>query len=322
MSQRVVGLFDNRGDAQKAEQELITAGFPRASVGLESQPASSQGTAKGGESFWDKVRDFFGMEDTSVYQEAARRGGTLVVVDAPENRVAQAADILQRCNPVDVDQRVGEWRKSGWQSTTQAGAQTGAQAIPVVEEKLKVGKRREQRGGVRIYTHVTEKPVEEKVILREEHVNVERRPADRPAGPDAFRERTIEAAEFREEPVVSKEARVVEEVVVNKEARQRTEAVRDKVRRTDVDVQKLDDEFRNHYQTAYAKSGQPYEQYRPAYEYGRQLAGDQRYSNRDWAAVERDAQTSFEQRNPGKWGQYRDAVRCGYDRARKASPRP
>src|SRR3954464_4236211 len=49
--------------------------------------------------------------------------------------------------------------------------------------------------------------------LLEEHVNVERRPVDRATTgtEDAFRERTIEAEEKREVPVVSKEARVTEE---------------------------------------------------------------------------------------------------------------
>jgi hypothetical protein len=87
---------------------------------------------------------------------------------------------------------------------------------------------------------VTEKPVEEQVHLREEHVTVERRPADRPAsGADqaAFREGVIDITETVEEPVVAKQARVVEEVVVHKEATDHVETIRDTVRRTDVEVE-------------------------------------------------------------------------------------
>jgi uncharacterized protein (TIGR02271 family) len=82
--------------------------------------------------------------------------------------------------------------------------------------------------------------VEERVALREEHVNVERRPVDRPVAAgddDAFRERTVEATESAEEAVVSKEARVTEEVVVRKQAEERTETVSDTVRRTEVEVE-------------------------------------------------------------------------------------
>src|SRR5918997_1767764 len=77
------------------------------------------------------------------------------------------------------------------------------------------------------------------VRLREERVNVERRPVNRPvseADLAAFREGTIELRERSEEAVVDKTARVVEEVAINKEVGERTETVRETVRKTDVDV--------------------------------------------------------------------------------------
>jgi len=115
--------------------------------------------------------------------------------------------------------------------------------IPVVEEQLEVGKRQVLRGGVRVYTRMTERPVEEQVTLREEHAHVERRPVDRPASEadlnTAFKEGSIELQETAEQPVVSKTARVVEEVEVGKEVSERTETVNDKVRRTEVEVEDL-----------------------------------------------------------------------------------
>jgi len=108
-----------------------------------------------------------------------------------------------------------------------------------VEEEVQVGKRAVERD-VRVHTTVTEKPVEEQVHLREEHVTVERRPADRPAsGADqaVFKEGVIEITETVEEPVVAKQARVVEEVVIHKEATDHVETIRDTVRRTDVEVE-------------------------------------------------------------------------------------
>jgi len=114
-------------------------------------------------------------------------------------------------------------------------------AIPVTEEQLQVGKREVQGGGVRVHTEVTERPVEEQVSLREEHVKVERRPVNRPATDADFDKAaaTIEATEKREVAVAAKHARVTEEVVVGKEAAQRTETVRDTVRRTDVEVEQI-----------------------------------------------------------------------------------
>src|ERR1700704_6469108 len=112
--------------------------------------------------------------------------------------------------------------------------------IPVYEEELKVGKRVLEQGHVRVRVYTVEHPVQEGVSLREERVAVERRPVDKPLGTvhgDAFQERTVDVTTHREEPVVSKEARVKEEIVVRKDADQRTETVRDTARRTEVKVE-------------------------------------------------------------------------------------
>ena len=116
------------------------------------------------------------------------------------------------------------------------------EVIPVAEEELHVGKREVSHGRVRIRSHVTERPVQEQVSLREERVSIERRPAEGTLRSgsvndgDLFRERSIEMEERAEEAVVSKEARVVEEVVVRKDADQRTQTVSDTVRKTEVEV--------------------------------------------------------------------------------------
>ena len=125
---------------------------------------------------------------------------------------------------------------AGTRDTGTAGRE---EVIPVVEENLVVGKRDVSRGGVRVRSYVTETPVQEQVRLRNERIDVERRPVDQPlsaADNDAFRERTIDMTATGEEAVVGKTARVVEEVVVSKTAEEHVEEVNDTVRRTDVEV--------------------------------------------------------------------------------------
>jgi len=130
---------------------------------------------------------------------------------------------------------------TGMAGTTGTGSTSPMRAgteerIPLAEETLRVGKRQVIEGRVRIRSYVVETPVSETVHLREEHVNVERRAVDRPvaAGEDAFRERSFEATESREEAVVSKEAHIREEVVVNTQATEHDETVKDTVRRTEI----------------------------------------------------------------------------------------
>ena len=118
----------------------------------------------------------------------------------------------------------------------------GETTLPVIEEEIRIGKRQVESGGVRVQTHVTERPVEERVTLQEERVHVERRPVDQPvsaANAEAFKEGVVEVSLMGEEVVASKQARVVEEVVVGKETVEHQETIRDTVRRTDVEVEEI-----------------------------------------------------------------------------------
>jgi stress response protein YsnF len=119
--------------------------------------------------------------------------------------------------------------------------------IPIIEEQLNVGKRVVKRGGALIHTHVEEVPVEERVTLREENVQVGRRPADRLVenAPGAFKEGTIEVTEIAEIPVVDKQIRVVEEVVIGKEVTEHEETVRDTVKRREVEVERYESDINN-----------------------------------------------------------------------------
>jgi uncharacterized protein (TIGR02271 family) len=205
---------------------------------------------------------------------------------------------------------------------------TGKAAIPVVQEDVKIGKRLVERGGVRVFSRVVETPVNETVNLREEQVNVERRPVDQPINPadiGAFKDKTIELRETAEEAVVQKSARVVEEVVVGKKVSQRQQQVQDTVRHTEVEVQplqgtNLDDDtyYRNDWQTNYASQGGTYDDYAPAYQYGYQMRRDPRYQGRDWDAVESDLRSDWDTRygssGVSTWEKMKAAVRSGWNR--------
>jgi uncharacterized protein (TIGR02271 family) len=210
---------------------------------------------------------------------------------------------------------------------------TSTAAIPVVQEQLKVGKREVQRGGVRVYSRVVETPVNESVGLREEHVNVERRPVNEPiSGADstAFKEQSIEMRETAEEAVVEKSARVVEEVMINKEVTQREQQIHDTVRHTEVEVEQLgagrtgssmmgdDDYYHNHFTSNYGSSGGSYDEYAPAYSYGSEMARNQKYSGRKWDEVETDLRSDWDTRygssGGSTWEKMKAAVRHGWDK--------
>ncbi|MBV8970888.1 MAG: YsnF/AvaK domain-containing protein [Sphingomonadaceae bacterium] len=246
MSRTVTALFDSRSDAEAAKARLVASDIDAAHIHITDQGSAGATTGSGsGHGFWQSLKDLFvSDEDRHAYGEGIRRGGYLLSAEVDERQADAAVRILDEGGSVDLDQRTADWRGSGWTgrfADDHARGQGTEEVIPVVEERLRVGKREVERGGARVRSYIREVPVNEQVTLRDEHVEVERRPVDRALGVgdldgDLLRERTVEMTETAEEAVVAKEARVVEEVVVRKTADTHTENVHDTVRRTEVEV--------------------------------------------------------------------------------------
>lgn len=275
-SSSVSAMFDSQADAQRAVERLVQAGIPseriRQVAGRSDRTtyAASDDHDKG---FWESLGDFFFPdEDRYTYAEGLSRGGCLVTVTGLSGAEYDTAlDILDDEGSVNLDERAQSWRSEGWggyeTSSYASGATasahgartetggygdgdslrtdrdlTGEETIPVVEERIRIGKRETGHGRVRVRAYTIEEPVNESVELRQERVEIERRPVDRAVtGTEAaFQDRTIEAEEYREEAVVQKEARVVEEIGLRKRSETHTETVSDTVRRTEVEIDKDD----------------------------------------------------------------------------------
>lgn len=369
MEHTVAAVFDSEAHARAARSDLMAARFSASDMHINaSQQTETSGTTAGTggdtasehESMGEKISHFFhnlfGGEDdhAAIYSEAVNRGSHVLTLTArDDDQLTRGTDILNRHNPINVEERTSQWKSSGWtpgtaasnvnsgtatrlptEGATQRSATDGAQTIgangesqviPVVEEQLQVGKRMVQHGGVRVHQRVTEKPVQETVQLREEHVKVERHSVNQPvssADMAAFKEGTIELRETVEEPVVAKTARVVEEVVVSREVGERTEQIHDTVRRTDVQIEQLgaqdDTAFRSHWQSSYGQSGGRYEDYAPAYQYGSTLSSDERYRGQRWEEVAPQVQSDWEAKHAGTpWEKAKDAVRTGWEKVAK-----
>lgn len=178
--------------------------------------------------------------DARDFADSVRRGKALISVRTEkQNKAEEAAEIMARhhvSGPMFDREKTASREAEDVSRRTETGERDIV--VPVVEEELKVGKRTVERSRVRVYTEVSERPVEEDVTLHEERVVVERRPADRPASEaDLPHGESIEITERAEEPVIAKEAHVVEEVVISKEERERKQKIRDTVRRSDVKVE-------------------------------------------------------------------------------------
>jgi hypothetical protein len=53
-------------------------------------------------------------ESAQYYAEGIRRGGTLVTVRTDDSMTDRAVEILNRHDPIDINERASQWRESGW----------------------------------------------------------------------------------------------------------------------------------------------------------------------------------------------------------------
>ena len=246
-AQTVVGIFNTAAEAQQAVQQLEQAGFALEYVDVAHREAANQGVGRTSD---DSIGGFFSSlfggndnDDARNYTAAAQRGSSVVTVHVDTSEESQrAAQLLDNAGAVDVDGGATQGTQATGYSQQPSQTGEGQQRAEVIEESLQVGKRVEQTGGVRLRSRIVEKPVEASVRLREEHVNVQRTPVNRPATEadfQAFKEGEIELTESAERAVVGKEAHVVEEVSLGKEVTEHEQVVRDTVRNTEVDVEQI-----------------------------------------------------------------------------------
>ena len=254
----IVAVFDSAAHADAAVQDLRAANVPADAITQHAGTGTGAGVMSGSTTASTPVREkgfwsgLFGGEpdhDTAVYDRSLQGGSTVVTVKAPEQHVQSVAAILDRHNPIDIDDRASGYGLTQGSSaaapaaapvaTASTGTAAGEAVIPLSEEQLVVGKRAVNRGTTRVRRFVVETPVEEQVTLRDETVHVERRPvsAGRVTSGDDFTEKTLEVRQTGEEAVVGKTAHVREEVVVRKEAQEHVETVHDTVRREEIAVE-------------------------------------------------------------------------------------
>jgi uncharacterized protein (TIGR02271 family) len=244
MSQTVIGIFESTNAAQEAKAYLVANGFNNENVDINASGAAGY-TNNGEGDTSDRIGGFFSNlfssnDDADAYTTAGRNG-TIVTVHAQNTTQAeQAVQILDNYGAVDVNEYAERSRNAASGYTATDTESTGK--VQVIEENLQVGKREVETGGVRLRSRIVERPVEESIRLREEHVTVERTPVSRPATEAdfaAFKEGTVEVTEHAERAVVAKEARVVEEVSLGKEVSEKEETIKDTVRHTEVDTENI-----------------------------------------------------------------------------------
>jgi stress response protein YsnF len=255
--EKIVTLYDTAEHAEAARRSLESAGFAPGEISMINSKTLGLAADKLGEpGLWHRLfgRDIQQYEAT-VYGRTVEAGGVVLTVRVPEADAARATSILNAHRAIDLTKRA---EQSGLLTTAQApaampaavrpatataasGTVTGEEVLSLAEEQINVGKRVIQEGTTRIRRFVTETPVEAQVTLHEEHARVLRRAS---TDPNYLRnidwtDKTIEITESAEEPVVTKSVHITEEVVIQREGSDHVKTLHDKVRRQQVEVERV-----------------------------------------------------------------------------------
>lgn len=190
MANNVIGVYDSASIADQVVNDLTSSGFNVSDINqyqgsssdLESQ-LQSAGVA---------------VDDARDYATNVGQVGALVMVRADDARTDDAVEIMNRyyaqSERTDYGGDATEYDAGHGTDSVAAGSEMSFGAgstdsdpggsdearLAVAEEQINIGKREVNRGGVRVRSVVSEKPVEEQVTLRDESIQVDRHAVDRP----------------------------------------------------------------------------------------------------------------------------------------------
>jgi hypothetical protein len=108
----IVAVFDTEADATAAVKELADAGVPLDGITQHAKNSLTRGVQTTAAplrepGFWERL---FGGEperahDTMIYNRSLEGGATVVTVQVEEPYVTKVMTILERHDPIDIDER-------------------------------------------------------------------------------------------------------------------------------------------------------------------------------------------------------------------------
>src|SRR5215831_11845229 len=263
----IVAVFDTRAHADAAVKALRAGGFANADISIfdedrlaSGQKAMAAGVKEAG--LWQRLfGDDVYEHEAAVYHQTLKHGGVVVSARVMDNEVAHAIAILDLHRPVDVhdravttgiapaahveavEKKIDAVPLAAVQqvAVTPKLAEAHDGVLRLAEEQLEVGKRSVETGRTRVRRYVTEREASADVTLHNEHAEVLRRAISDPKyiGEIDWADGEIEVVETAEHALAKKTAHIVEEVSLKKVGTDRVETVKDKIRRQQVEIQRV-----------------------------------------------------------------------------------
>jgi uncharacterized protein (TIGR02271 family) len=263
----LVAVYDTPAHADAAVKALKAAGFAESDISSfdSARLKAGRSTMAAGvkePGLWNRL---FGTDvyqhEANIYGETVEDGGVVISLRVPPTEVAHARAVLDIHRPVDVHDRAVtsgvapaahiETIEKKIEAVPLAAIQNVAvspklaaaqpDVLRLAEEQLQVGKEMVETGRTRVRRFVTERDVAQDISLHDEHAEVLRKAISDPkyVGEIDWKDGTIEVIETAEHALANKTARIVEEVGLRKIGADHVETIRDKLRRQQVEVERL-----------------------------------------------------------------------------------
>lgn len=261
----LVAVYDTQVHADAAVKALKAAGFAETDISVFDSARLKAGKSPSGvkePGLWHRL---FGADvyqhEANIYGETIEDGGVVISVRVPSNEVAHARAVLDIHRPVDVhdravtsgvapaahveavEKKLSTIPLATMQQVAVSPKLAAAQpdVLRLAEEHLEVGKVMAETGRTRVRRFMTERDVAEDVTLHEEHAEVIRKAISDTAfvGDIDWADEEIEVVETAEHALINKTARIVEEVSLKKIGSDHVETIKDKIRRQQVEIQRV-----------------------------------------------------------------------------------
>lgn len=291
METTLIGLFGET-EATKVVQALRGSGIPLSKITVIDEEVEVEGGEKKTESFWEKLKEMFGIgEEHHYFAEGVRRGSTLVSVEVPPSQADAVREILERHNPVDLDVQADEWRRSGWDIPRQAAP--GARAVGLGPSGMgSTGEGPTGMGSTAMGAGGIGSPSPRKTgsdpAIGQQSIGDMMATEHQPPARSQARGRMGGVRAYQRGPAPSSPS----------------------LGASEVDHSAFQDAYDRHF----AGLGLSYDECAPAFRFGRNLRASG--GMEDWSSVEPDAKKRWESQYPGTWEKLKDVVRHAWDKMR------
>jgi hypothetical protein len=285
MTPKLIGFYQNDDQAEHARDDLRNAGFDWKEIHMYRGGREAD--------LWESA----GGVDRKLYQEASRRGATAVMLDLDETAASaqEALQILRRHHPMGMARAT--WRGQGWNGSMQPQRQQGQTQAQPQPQARQAQMQPQSQALTQPQAQTQAQPRMQQPTMPQPHVRVQPRPQPQRAA-EQQPQQTESESDDRIIPVIEDNMMP---------SGMQTEGAEQQASQQSSPPQPA--------QEPPAPAHADKEEIFSAKRFATELAGDDRFTGREWCDIEPYVRKEFERRFPNdSWDERSDAIVLAYVR--------